>query len=97
MVLLIIGTLVSSARLLALPDAEKRMTRLKTLIPRRSKRYPVSVWHKCATDCSDIPFAKGAALQRFFDSVDRSLSQTYTRAQPPAGFPGLEFSALSSG
>lgn len=38
-----------------------------------------------------LPFAKGAALQCFFDSVDRSLSQVYTRAQPPAGFPGLEF------
>jgi hypothetical protein len=38
-----------------------------------------------------LPFAKGATLQRFFDSVDRSLSQTYTRAHPPAGFPGLEF------
>jgi hypothetical protein len=38
-----------------------------------------------------LPFAKGAVLQRFFESVNRSLSQTYSRAQPPDGFPGLEF------
>lgn len=31
MVLLIIGALVTSTRLLALPGAEKQMTRLKTL------------------------------------------------------------------
>lgn len=43
MVFLIIGALVSSARLLALPPgAEKRMTRPKILIPRRSNRYPAS-------------------------------------------------------
>jgi hypothetical protein len=41
--LLIIGALVSSARLLAFPGAEKQMTRLKILIHRRSNRYPASV------------------------------------------------------
>jgi hypothetical protein len=43
MVLLIIGALGPSSRLLDLPGAEQRMTRLKILIPRRSNRYPVSV------------------------------------------------------
>lgn len=39
-----------------------------------------------------LPFAKGAALYQFFQAIDQTLSQSYVRALPPAGFPGLEFS-----